>query len=98
MFTSHYEPERCFDETRDGTFPVIVHGDWLPRHIAGRLHILFASVRSLWLAARVCVRPTRYDVLIVDQVPHSILLSHSLLASVSTSYLYRQLNSCLVSG
>ena len=28
MYTSFYDPERCFAETRDGTFPVHVHGNW----------------------------------------------------------------------
>lgn len=68
MFTSHYERERSFDETKDGSFDVVVHGDWMPRHIKGRLHIVFATARNLWLAARVAVLPTRFDVLICDQV------------------------------
>jgi hypothetical protein len=68
MFTSHYEVDRCFEETRDGSFGVVVHGDWLPRHIKGRLHILFATCRNLWLALRVSLRPEKYDVFIVDQV------------------------------
>lgn len=28
MFTSHHEPDRCFEETCDGTLRVTVYGDW----------------------------------------------------------------------
>ena len=28
MFTSFHDPKRCFDETRNGTLPVIVMGNW----------------------------------------------------------------------
>lgn len=72
VFTSHYEPGRSFEETRDGSFRVAVHGDWLPRHIGGKLHILFAILRSLWLALCVAAASFFYrashDVYIVDQV------------------------------
>jgi hypothetical protein len=68
MFTSHYNPERCFSETRDGSFPVVVHGDWLPRHIAHRLHIVFATARNVWLALAVAARKDKFDVIICDQV------------------------------
>ena len=49
FFTSHHDPQHCFPETNDGTMPVVVAGDWLPRHIFGRLNVLFAVLRSLWL-------------------------------------------------
>ena len=68
VFTSHYEPARSFAETRSGAFPVHVHGDWLPRAVLGRLHILCALLRMLWLALRVALRAGAFDVLIVDQV------------------------------
>lgn len=68
MFTSHYEINRCFEETKDGSFQVLVHGDWLPRHVFGAFHILFATCRNLWLAFQVARRRVHYDVFIVDQV------------------------------
>jgi len=69
MYTSHYDPSRSFDETRSGIFPVTVYGDWLPRSLFGRLHIVFAMMRMLWLALCVAVwHGRRHDVLIVDQV------------------------------
>lgn len=71
MFTSHYEPERCFEETKDNKyFNVAVYGDWLPRELAGSLHILFAMLRNAWLAACVALLHGPYDVFICDQVCH----------------------------
>lgn len=49
FFTSHHDPTHCFPETNDGSMPVVVAGDWLPRHIFGRLNVFFAVLRSLWL-------------------------------------------------
>ena len=69
MYTSHYEAARSFDETRAGGFPVEVHGDFLPRHILEKGHILFAMLRSVWLALKVGARcRDRYDVIFCDQV------------------------------
>lgn len=31
-----------------------VHGSWLPRHINGRLHALFANLRCLWATVSFC--------------------------------------------
>ena len=50
MFTAHHEPGRCFEETRDGTIPVKVYGDWLPRSLCGRFFALFAYIRMIVLA------------------------------------------------
>jgi hypothetical protein len=69
MYTSHYDPERCFEETKGGKyFDVAVYGDWLPRELAGSLHILFAMLRNAWLAACVALLRSPYDVIICDQV------------------------------
>jgi alpha-1,3/alpha-1,6-mannosyltransferase len=67
MFTSHYEPSRSFAETRSGAFPVVVHGDFLPRSLLGGLMVFFAMLRMCWLAVRVALHG-RFDVLVVDQV------------------------------
>lgn len=50
MYTSYHDPKHCFEETRDGTLNVLVYGNWLPRHIKGRLSILFATLRNLYAA------------------------------------------------
>lgn len=68
MFTSHYEPDRCFEETKDGSFGVTVYGDWLPRALFGRFYILCAIARNAWLAVRVALKSQPYDVFVCDQV------------------------------
>lgn len=57
---------------------VVVHGDFLPRQLFGMFHLLFAALRSLYLAAWLFfLCPFHYDVIIVDQVPFSIpILKH----------------------
>ncbi|KAH3743018.1 alpha-1,3/1,6-mannosyltransferase ALG2 [Pelomyxa schiedti] len=69
MFTSHHDRTHCFPETL-GRLPVRVYGDWMPRHIFGKFHILFAVLRSLWLALALWVTcgSRGFDVLVVDQV------------------------------
>lgn len=86
MYTSYYDPNRCFDETRTGAFSVTVAGSWFPRHVFGRLHALCAVVRcalaSLYVAWRVyagAVPP--YDVVIVDQVAAAVPVLKLLLQS-----------------
>ena len=68
MYTSHFNPERAFGETKAGDFPVSVHGDWMPRHLAGSLHIVFALLRNIWLALSVAFTSIHYDVFLCDQV------------------------------
>ena len=64
VFTSHYEASRSFAETRSGAFPVRVYGDWLPRALLGRLHIVFATLRMLWLVKFVkLLRALRVNIL-----------------------------------
>ena len=48
MHTAHHDASRCFEETRDGTLAVRVAGDWLPRTVLGRLHIVCATLRALY--------------------------------------------------
>lgn len=68
MWTSHYEPERAFAETRTGAFDIQVHGDWIPRQLFGALHILFALARNTWLAVAAAFLAGPVDVFICDQV------------------------------
>ena len=72
MYTSHYEPSRSFSETRHPNFHVAVAGDWLPRAIFGKLHIIFAVLRQLVLALWVAVAQPAMDVYIVDQVSAAV--------------------------
>jgi alpha-1,3/alpha-1,6-mannosyltransferase len=68
MYTSHYSPARSFYETRDGSFPVIVHGDWLPRTTFGGFSIVWAICRAIWLALCIWWSGIKYDVFITDQI------------------------------
>jgi len=84
MYTSYYDPARCFDETRTGAFSVRVAGGWFPRHVLGRLHALCAVVRcalaSLYVAWRVYAGASPpYDVVIVDQVAAAVPVLKGLL-------------------
>ncbi|KAL7753649.1 Alpha-1,3-mannosyltransferase-like protein [Sorochytrium milnesiophthora] len=50
IFTSHHSPAHCFPETADGTLEVVVHGDLLPRTTFGKMYIVWALIRNLWLS------------------------------------------------
>ncbi|KAG7309234.1 hypothetical protein JYU34_005162 [Plutella xylostella] len=51
FYTNHHDPTHCFAETRDGTFPVTVVGDWIPRSIFGRFRAACAYARMVYAAA-----------------------------------------------
>ena len=68
-YTSHHDPGHCFAETRDGTVKVTVYGDWLPRHVFGYLHAVFAYLRMIYLAIAVLLCTSRPSLFICDQVP-----------------------------
>ncbi|TDZ31689.1 Alpha-1,3/1,6-mannosyltransferase alg-2 [Colletotrichum spinosum] len=53
IFTSHCDKGHCFEEARDGTLDVRVYGDFLPQSILGRLTILCAILRQLYLITRI---------------------------------------------
>ncbi len=71
LFTTHHDPRRCFDETRDGTLDVRVHGGFLPRQIGQRLRAPSAVARMSCCAAALA-RSGRYDVVFCDGVAHVI--------------------------
>lgn len=55
FYTNHHDPSHCFAETRDGTFPVTVVGNWIPRSILGKfkaacayLRIVYAAIYLVW--------------------------------------------------
>lgn len=54
IYTSHRDPNHCFEEARDGTLDVRVGGDTVfPAHVGGRLHVLMAVLRQLCLVGEV---------------------------------------------
>ena len=48
--TTHHDKEHCFMETKDGTIPVTVAGDWLPRNVFGRFYALCTYIRMIYAA------------------------------------------------
>ncbi|XP_030385429.1 alpha-1,3/1,6-mannosyltransferase ALG2 [Scaptodrosophila lebanonensis] len=50
FLTNHHDSTHCFKETADGSFPVEVVGDWLPRKLFGRFYAFCAYLRMLYAA------------------------------------------------
>ncbi|EPS98405.1 hypothetical protein FOMPIDRAFT_148030 [Fomitopsis schrenkii] len=69
IYTSHHDPDHCFDETRDGTLKVHYVVPPFPRAYRGKFHILFSHARQLHLTGHL-LRSTspKYDVYFVDQL------------------------------
>lgn len=53
--TTHHDPDHCFLETKDGTIPVTVVGNWLPRHILGKFFALCAYIRMVSQKKKMCI-------------------------------------------
>lgn len=71
FLTNHHDPEHCFEETRDGTFPVQIVGDWLPRSVFGVLAACCAYLRMIYAAfyiVSVASKEEPIDVIICDQI------------------------------
>ncbi|KAJ9613134.1 Alpha-1,3-mannosyltransferase-like protein [Cladophialophora chaetospira] len=74
IFTSHCDPNHCFEEARDGTLDVRVRGNTLfPPTFLGRFHILLATLRQIHLVFSIAVWSNELDRLkpdafVVDQL------------------------------
>ncbi|KAI9357754.1 alpha-1,3/1,6-mannosyltransferase ALG2 [Pilaira anomala] len=69
VYTSHHDPNHCFEETRDGTLQVRVHGNKLPRDLFGRFYIIFAIIRQVALVLWILqYEKETYDIIFVDQL------------------------------
>ncbi|XP_076238354.1 alpha-1,3/1,6-mannosyltransferase Alg2 [Calliopsis andreniformis] len=66
--TTHHDPEHCFSETKDGTIPVTVVGNWLPRHVLGKFFALFAYIRMVYAAFYIILCEHQPDVVFCDLV------------------------------
>lgn len=66
--TAHHDPDHCFSETRDGTIPVTVVGNWLPRHILGRFYAFCAYLRMIYAASYIIFSDQRPEVVFCDLV------------------------------
>ena len=72
IFTSHHNPQHAFSETNT-LLDVTCRGSFFPRHLFGYFHLLFAALKSIWLALWIyfCC-PTDFDIIICDQISFSI--------------------------
>ncbi|KAF8224174.1 mannosyltransferase [Tricholoma matsutake] len=69
IYTSHHDPNHCFDETRDGTLRVHHIVPPFPRSLNGKFHIFLAHARQLHLTSHLlCSKAPTYDVYFVDQL------------------------------
>lgn len=67
IWTAHYDPERCFAETRG--LSVQQAGGWLPRSLWGRGHALCAALRMVFVALYILLLSgQRVDAFVCDQV------------------------------
>lgn len=77
IITSYHDPEHCFPETRDGTIPVTVSGNWLPRSLFNRFLALFAYLRMIWASLyTIFFSDTKAEVYFCDQVCQMHRLLH----------------------
>lgn len=74
MFTTRHDRRRCFEETRNRTLDVRVHGALLPSHVAQRLRAPCTIARMAYLAGRVVLSGPRLDVVFCDLVAHALPL------------------------
>ena len=87
VYTSHFDPKRCFSEAKAGgplDGRVVVYGSWIPRHVCGRLHIVFAMLRNAWVAAHAA--RAAHAVYVCDQVSLSVPFVRALSASSRTLF------------
>ncbi|EXJ75236.1 alpha-1,3/alpha-1,6-mannosyltransferase [Cladophialophora psammophila CBS 110553] len=74
IFTSHCDPNHCFEEARDGTLDVRVRGNTLfPPTFLNRFHILLAILRQIHLVLSIAIwsnelSTIKPDVFVVDQL------------------------------
>ncbi len=72
MFTAAHDPNRCFEETKDGSIDVQVYGDFLPLQLGGHLRVPCAIARTGYVAGRVTAGKERFEIIFCDLVPHII--------------------------
>ncbi|KAK8815422.1 hypothetical protein WA158_003634 [Blastocystis sp. Blastoise] len=65
IYTSHHD-DHSFEETKDGTLNVYVHGDFIPRHLFHHFFIFFSTLRALYLSLVVSLNSSSYDLILCD--------------------------------
>ncbi|KAJ3432277.1 alpha-13/16-mannosyltransferase alg2 [Anaeramoeba flamelloides] len=72
FFTSHHSKTHCYTETKDGTLKVNTYGDWLPRTIFGKCHLICALLRAIYLTLVIALLnwkgSKKYDLYFTDQI------------------------------
>ncbi|KAJ1532225.1 hypothetical protein ONE63_000842 [Megalurothrips usitatus] len=75
--TNHHDKSHCFEETRNGTFPVTVVGDWLPRSIFGFAYALCAYIRMIYAALYIVISSSiQTDVIFCDSISYAVPVLH----------------------
>lgn len=75
--TNHHDKNHCFEETRNGTFPVTVVGDWIPRSIFGFAFALCAYIRMIYAAFYVVINShVEADIVFCDQISYAVPILH----------------------
>lgn len=76
IYTSHCDPNHCFEEVKNAQLFVKVYGDFLPTNIRGKLNIVFAFLRQLYLSLKLILtlQIFEYDLLVLDQLSYCIPL------------------------
>ena len=72
LFTTHHDPVRSFEETRDGTLDVRVYGDFLPTHLGQRLRAPCTIARMAYLSGAAALSGERFDLVFCDLVAHAL--------------------------
>ncbi|EKM83159.1 hypothetical protein AGABI1DRAFT_125635 [Agaricus bisporus var. burnettii JB137-S8] len=69
IYTSHWDPNHCFEETKDDSLKVRYVKPPFPRSIKGKFHILCAHARQMHLVTHLLsANAQSYDVYFVDQL------------------------------
>ncbi|KIW12228.1 hypothetical protein PV08_09504 [Exophiala spinifera] len=94
IFTSHCDPQHCFEEARDGTLDVRVRGNSLfPPTLLNRFHILLAILRQIHLVLAISLFSNELDqlqpsVFVVDQLSACVPLLRWLYPSQQRTLFY----------
>jgi len=70
IFTAHYDPKHCFEETKE--LDLRVYGSRLPMQVAQHLRAPCAITRMAYLGCRLAMRRERFDVIFCDLVSHVV--------------------------
>lgn len=75
FITNHFDENHCFEELKNGEFPVEVYGDWLPRTVFGKCQAICAYIRMVYLTLTYLLVGQKLfeaDFFFVDLIPISI--------------------------